>query len=189
MRNCLALGVLAATLAACSPKAAIETLAGEKGVADAAKLFAQLCASDQKPLIARFHPKLVEQSADQLKLAPQYCPSKKGKLELVGYQTSTNVSPGKSLSQRTIAVVQQDGPKRWVVASFMLEARDGGPEQVMQWNINAMPDKPPELAALDQIEDAVPTIRLVLIGFVLLIGGLVAWLIIRAKRKAERAAL
>jgi hypothetical protein len=171
-------------LSGCSPKAAIDTLAGPDGKATAFELLDQLCAADQTSIIARFHPELVANSAEQLKLVGQYCPQTKGERQLVGYHTSKNVSTEGSVSTRSMVVVQRDGT-RWVVASFALEARDGGREQVMQWNLNATPEKPSELATLDTIEDAMPIVRLVAIAVVLLLCGLVVWLVLRSRRKRQ----
>jgi hypothetical protein len=173
-------------LSGCSPKAAIDKLAGPEGKATAFELLDQLCAPDQTPLVARFHPDLTANSAEQLKMVGQYCPQTNGERQLVGYHTSANVSTEGSVSTRSMVVVQRDGA-RWITASFTLQARDGARDQVMEWNINASPEKPSELATLDAVEDAMPMVRLVALGLVLLLGGLITWLVMRSRRKRQES--
>ncbi|MFM9851328.1 MAG: hypothetical protein ACKVOJ_00780 [Sphingomonadaceae bacterium] len=171
-------------LGACSPSAMIDKMVSAQDKKIAFALADMVCAPDKAPLKARFAPQLWAESEQQLKQTAPFCPSGPGKKRLVGYNWNINKSTDGSLSQKSFAVMTQSAGK-WTMTNFSLEARNGGPEQVVQWSLNSSRDKPKDVAALDAFEEQLPVMRVVAIAALVLLIGLIIW---AARRKPSKRA-
>lgn len=180
------IGAMILTLASCSSGAAIETLAGEDGKNTAFTLGNQLCGDNSAAFQERLDPEIRTKSVELLKQVKSYCPESPGRKQLVSYSTHFNKSTGESSSRREIVVVEQSGGK-WIRYEFALRSLNGGPELISHWNIDATKEKPADLATLDAFDRAVPTLRLIGIGLLLAIAGIVAWLVVLARRRKAKS--
>ncbi len=177
---------LALVAAACSPSAMIDKMASAEDKKLAFALTDLICAEDKSALQPLFDPELWAKSSAQFEQAKAFCPKSPASKRLVGYQWNSNKSTAGSASEKSMVVVTQS-PGQWTTTSFELKSRDGAPERVVTWNINASAEKPDDLAALDAIDAAVPTIRAVAGVVVLLLAGGTFWAVRRSRaRRASR---
>jgi hypothetical protein len=172
--------------AACSPGAMIDKMASAEDKKLAFDLTDMLCRGDKAGLEPRFHPDAWKNSVEALDQVAQHCPDGGGQKRLMGYQWSSNKSTSGSSSEKFM-VVATESPGKWTMTRFSLASRDGAPEKVVQWEISSSKEKPEDLAALDEFEALVPTLRLVGLGALLLIIGGIVWIVRYNRRKrAER---
>jgi hypothetical protein len=177
--------LMSLVLAACSPSAAIDKMAGEQGKRDAFELADALCKQDLAVLQRRFDPELWKQTSSQLTKAVDYCPKGPGTKRLVGYNWSGNKSTSGSWTSKGV-VVATESPGKWTITSFVLGSKNGGPEKVNAFNINATPTKPPELVQMDQFDSMVPMLRAGALVAMLAVLGCVAFFLWRRKKATEQ---
>lgn len=172
--------ILCLLLAACSLRGAIESMVSPEDRAFAMDMVDHLRRGDEAWLRGHFRPDLWDQSAKQIAAVPELFPTVPGETEIIGFNTSTSNVNGRVERNRNFTLVTQ-GAGRWTVTTFATFS-EGGPDQVVAWNVVPHSSPPPELAMLDGMDAALPWVWGALIVIVVAAGALIFWLIRRSRR-------
>jgi hypothetical protein len=168
-------------LGACSMRSAINSFTSAEDRALGQDMVSRLRSGDRAWLQRHFAPELWATSNDQLAAAPALYPSQAGTTELVGFNISTNMINGQRTERGRQFTLVTHGGGRWTTTSFRTYS-NGGPDKVVQWSVVPHSAPPPELAAIDAWDAALPWVwagmTVTLCGF----GALIFWLVRRSRR-------
>jgi hypothetical protein len=171
-------------LGACTMRSALDAMISPADRAFAQAMVDHLRTGDEAWLRARFRPDLWEQSAKQIGQVPEFFPTTPEATELVAYEISSSNKNGATERNKAFTLVTHGGG-RWTVIRFRTQST-GGPDQVVEWNVEPHRTVPPELAIIRGFDALIPWIQGGLIVIVLLAGGLIFWLVRRSRRKREK---
>lgn len=173
--------LLMALLGACTMRSAIDALTSEQDQLLAREMVEHLRRGDEAWLRQHFRPDLWEQSGKRLAEAPRLYPSETGTTELVSVNVIANSSGGAIKRSKEFTLVTQGGG-RWTVTSFRTYS-EGGPDLVVDWSVTPHSSMPPEFAAMQAWDAAVPWIWGLLIAILLAAVALIIWLVRRSRRR------
>ena len=147
---------LTALLAACTMRAAINTMTSEEDRAFAQAMVDNLRHGNSAWLQQHFRSDLWDESSKQMSGVPAMFPREAGATEIVNFSVSTNMSGGTTERNKEFTLVTQGGG-RWTVTRFRTYS-SGGPDQVVQWSVVPHTSAPPELAVMETWDSIVPWI-------------------------------
>ena len=174
------ISLLCLLVAACSMRSAIESMTSPEDRAFAQAMVDHLRRGDESWLRQQFRPDLWDRSAKQIGGVPGLYPSVSGETEIVSFNTSTANVNGRVERNRRFTLVTHGGG-RWTVTTFATYS-DGGPDQVVEWNVVPHNSPPPELTMLESFDAALPWIWGGLFAVLLAAGALIYWLVRRSRR-------
>jgi hypothetical protein len=169
-----------ATLSACSTQSAIEKMATPNEKALAIGFAEALCNDSIANFKNRTDAKLWTESQPFFSQIKKYCPQGKAKSRLMGYHFYVSNVSGVSVKQVRMVVVSES-PNKWTTTTISTLS-EKGTLKVVGWNINATPEKPAEIAALEQWDSTVGYLQFGLPLLLLVMIGSVVWFYRRAKK-------
>lgn len=163
-------------------RSALNALTSPEDRAFAMDMVDHLRRGDEAWLRQRFRPDLWEQSAKQIGQAAGLYPTVPGTTEIIGFNVSTRTANGRTERDRQFTLVTQGGG-RWTVTSFRTYSSNGGPDQVVEWNVTPHTTEPTELTMMNAWDRLLPWFWAGAILILAGIGALIYWLVRRSRRK------
>jgi hypothetical protein len=183
LRSILTALVAALLLGGCSFQATLDAMVDRERQQQIISTAQTLCGANPGSLLPQMHPDLQQQSVALLPQIASQCPTTQTQWQLTTFQFNANSdASGSSRTESAVVVAGGDaGP--WTQVDLSYQQLNGGPAQIISWNVAAVQQKPESLAAI-AIWDSV---RIwIMAGALLFFGAIIAliiWLVRRSRRK------